>query len=262
MNTKFRVSLLLLAAALAQAAEPPISSQALGETLGYPPESIRVTDITEESNRFLARKNRPLGISAHSYKSDDGSFAPIVISVSSGGSLLTPEHKDHASKMIAGNFPDSLVREINKEGLGSGYTGVAITGPGGGQVMSLVNFPSLNLDVQTTISISSDKPVKAGTETYDAQLRSPMAAEWLEKLAFSAGETLLARSQPSPTGSPAPPDSPNSANGNGSEATGAATESRVEATEAAPVMRYLLIGAGVLVALVIGLAIKRSLKNR
>jgi len=193
MRTIICTSIIALVGAVCQAAEPPMTTKALGELLGYPPEGILVKEITAEANKHQKRKERPLANSVHLYSSEDGSFARVVISVGDGGTLFTPEMKEWCEKAAKTPEMRGTVRAIGKENVGTGYTGAWMLGPGGSGHMAFIHLPSRNLDVQVTLSLSSEHKTKAGTEAYVEMIKSEKVNEAVGKCAIAAAESLVAK---------------------------------------------------------------------
>lgn len=193
MRTYIYASIIALVGTASYAAEPPVTTKALGELLGYPSESIQVKEVTEQANERQKRKGRPLAISVHHYSSEDGSFAPMNIAVGEGGTLLTPEMKEWCEKAAKNPDMRGTVRAISKEDVGTGYTGVWMLGSGGSGHMAFIHVPSVKRDVQVTLSMSSDHKTKAGTEAYVEMIKSEKVNEAVGKCVIAVAESLVAK---------------------------------------------------------------------
>ena len=158
------VAICTLTTALAQSPPSLLSSSEVGRLFGYPENRIQTRDLTEAAKRQL-----PQAIIATEYYSDDGTFAPIIISLAAEKSILTPSMLKDMETYFQKAQEQAFIPAVRKVDLGGGIQGIAGLGgfgPGATEERIIVKVPG-RMDVLLKITIPGEGlNVDAETEGY------------------------------------------------------------------------------------------------
>ena len=161
----FTLVTLMLTSVYSGAVEPIISAEGLAEILQYPADRIEVVDLTEETQTEPGVPN----YTSHQYRTDDNTFAPILIQVARAGLILTAAENEELKKLLA-------EKEANPEL--SDYAGLFsfANGAYGGRMplvrldlvasLVLMTIPSLSKDFLGTLNRSDEMSSRPGAEGY------------------------------------------------------------------------------------------------
>lgn len=147
------IAICTLTTAVAQSPASLLSSSEVAQLLGYPENRIQTRDLTEAAKRQL-----PQAIIATEYYSDDGTFAPIIISLAAEKSILTPSLLKDTEIYLQKAQAHAFVPAVRKVDLGGGIQGIAGLGgfgPGATEERIIVNVPG-RMDLLLKITIPGD----------------------------------------------------------------------------------------------------------
>jgi hypothetical protein len=182
------IAICTLTTAVAQSPASLLSSSEVARLLGYPENRIQTRDLTEAAKRQL-----PQAIIATEYYSDDGTFAPIIISLAAEKSILTPSLLKDTETYFQKAQAQAFVPAVRKVDLGGGIQGIAGLGgfgPGATEERIIVNVPG-RMDVLLKITIPGDGlNVDADTEGYHRMITG--GDETLEKKLIECAKVTLA----------------------------------------------------------------------
>lgn len=158
------IAICAVTTALAQSPTPILSGSDVSRLLGYPEKRIQIRDLTE-----AAKIELPQAILAMEYYSDDGTFAPFLISVAPEKSILTPELLQGTDRYLQKAQAQGTTPSVRKIDLGGGIKGIAGLGgfgPGATEERIIVSVPN-RMDVLIKMTIPGDGlTVASDTKAY------------------------------------------------------------------------------------------------
>ena len=142
----------------------PTNVQQIAEAFRFPAAALRVQDTTEK----LQAKYGNQIVSAAEIRDTNNTFAPVTVIVAAEGLLLTPKLTEQANKALerSANAPQPAgIRRLQLPDGTTGFIGLGGAGPGGEEILTVVNIPASKVDLQIKVSIPRETPLEVTDQT-------------------------------------------------------------------------------------------------